>query len=314
MDILFAGTPKVAVASLKKLNTHFNIKAVITKPDLPDKRKKQFLPTPVKECAIELGIPVLHSKGDALKKEIEALKPDYVAVVAYGVLLKKDMLETAKGWVNLHFSYLPQYRGAAPVQRAIFDGHRDTGITTFLIDEGLDTGPIYLQKKVVIGNEETSGEALGRMSQIGADLLFETLVKLENKEIMPKTQSQGNYKTANKISKEEAKINWMDSNDAIVNKILSCNPQPLAWTTLLNKSENSQNKQRFIILDAQKSTNQFAKTQVGSLFIHQNACHVITKEGSIILKKVQPEGKKPMTAQAWLNGVRGISDNGATFI
>ena len=197
VKVLFAGTPEVAVPSLRALAgdaEHFEVVAVLTRPDAPTGRGRRLMPSPVKQAALELGLPVIESDPgeETFLTELTATGAEAAAVVAYGKLLKQDVLDALPmGWYNLHFSLLPQWRGAAPVQRAIWAGDDVTGATVFRITRGMDAGPILAQSTVSIGEHETSGELLARLAEDGSHLLASALLGMAEGRIVPVEQPQG---------------------------------------------------------------------------------------------------------------------------
>ena len=240
MKIVFMGTPDFAVPCLKALiDAGHEIVGVFTQPDKPVGRKQILTPPPVKQTAIENGLTVYQPnsvRSDEAISLMRDLAPDCVVVVAYGKIIPAEMLKIAPlGFVNVHGSLLPKYRGAAPIQWAVIDGEEVTGITTMQMDEGLDTGDMLEQVSTKIGENETAGELFGRLSVMGAELIVSTLKKLEEGSIIPVNQddSQSNY--AKIISKEMAKINFSKSADEIFNLIRGFNPWPVAYTIIDSK-------------------------------------------------------------------------------
>ena len=210
LNIIFMGTPDFAKESLEAIyNTESNIIAVITNPDRPKGRGMKMIASPVKEFAIEKNIPVLQpEKISNIKEILENLNPDLFCVVAYGKILPKEILKIPKiGSINVHASLLPKYRGAAPIQWAVINGEKTTGVTTMYMDEGMDTGDMILKQEVEIGKDETTGELWDRLSKIGGNLLVETVEKIE-KEIAPRKPQGTNFTMAPMLNKEIAKIDW----------------------------------------------------------------------------------------------------------
>ena len=240
MKILFMGTPEFAVPSLKKLleNAH-EICGVFTKPDKPQGRKMIITPPPVKVYAAENGLKVF--QPEKLKSEetfeiVKKLNPEIIVVVAYGKILPKNIIDFPKyGCVNVHGSLLPKYRGAAPIQWSIINGDTITGITTMYMNEGLDTGDILLQDKVFIGENENSEELKARLSVVGANLLLETLRKIENNDITPTAQNDDEASLSPPLDKITGDIDWQMSAQDIHNLVRGSNPWPIAHTTLRGK-------------------------------------------------------------------------------
>ena len=204
LKVLFAGTPDVAVPSLKLLaqdTEHFEVVAVLTRPDAPTGRGRKLVANPVKQAALELGLPVIESdpSEETFVSELAATGAQAAAVVAYGKILKQDVLDALPmGWYNLHFSLLPQWRGAAPVQRSIWAGEKVTGATVFRIVRAMDAGPILAQSTVEIGAHETAGELLSRLAEDGSRLLAASLQAMANDQIAPVEQPAGAYEVAQK--------------------------------------------------------------------------------------------------------------------
>ena len=298
MKIVFMGTPDFAVPCLKALiDAGHEIVGVFTQPDKPVGRKQILTPPPVKQTAIENGLTVYQPNSirtDEAFSLMRDLAPDCVVVVAYGKIIPAEMLKIAPlGFVNVHGSLLPKYRGAAPIQWAVIDGEEVTGITTMQMDEGLDTGDMLEQVSTKIGENETAGELFGRLSVMGAELIVSTLKKLEEGSITPVNQddSQSNY--AKIISKEMAKINFSKSADEIFNLIRGFNPWPVAYT----------------IIDS-KRLKVFAAEKIGK--INGKPGEVVSVDGGLSvcfgdgnglkLTDIQLEGAKRMSASDLLKG------------
>lgn len=231
MRIAFAGTPDAAVPTLKALiNSPHTIEFVITRPDAPKGRGRVLTPSPVAQVADEAGLEVIKtSKLSEVADRIVGL--DAVVVVAYGGLVPKELLEVPKhGWINVHFSLLPHWRGAAPVQHAIMAGDDVTGVTTFRIDEALDTGPMFAYLTSSIGNDETAGALLDRLSIEGANLALATLQGLDQGSMLPLEQPLDGVTYAPKITTDAARINWQEPALVISRKIRGVTPSPGAWT------------------------------------------------------------------------------------
>jgi methionyl-tRNA formyltransferase len=234
MRAIFFGTPEVARLALEELiSSRHDVVAVVTQPDRPKGRSGTPLPSPVKERALEAGLPVLQPqtpKQDGFADQLGAYSPGVLAVVAYGHILPVAVLEVAPA-INAHYSLLPRYRGAAPVQRAIEAGERETGVTTFLLEPSMDSGPIVMQARVDIERGETAGELLARLAPIGADLLVRSIDALEDGSIAPAAQDPALASPAPKVRPEDARIDWTLPADRIVDSIHAFNPSPGAWTT-----------------------------------------------------------------------------------
>ena len=238
LKVLFAGSPEVAVPSLRMLaedTEHFEVVAVLTRPDAPTGRGRKLVPNPVKRAALELGLPVIESdpSEETFVNELTATGAQAAAVVAYGKILKQEVLDALPmGWYNLHFSLLPQWRGAAPVQRSIWAGDTLTGATVFRIVRKMDAGPILAQSTVEIGAHETSGELLNRLAEDGSRLLAASLQALADDQIAPVEQPAGAYEIAQKITVEDARIRFDVPAFAVDRQIRACTPNPGAWCEL----------------------------------------------------------------------------------
>lgn len=298
MNIVFMGTPDFAVPCLEALieNNH-NVCAVFSQPDKPVGRKQLLLPTPVKACALKNSIAVYQPK--TLKNAeaadiISNCNPDVIIVVAYGKILPLDILSAAKyGCINVHASLLPKYRGAAPIQQAVLNGDRETGVTVMQMDEGLDTGDILLDEKTKIDINETSAQLFDRLSVIGAQALIKCLDKLEKGEIIPVKQSSVGESYAGKITKELSLINWRASAFEVHNKIRGLQTWPCAVTVINGKTVKIH---KSILSD--KTGN-----KPGAVVDNKNVLTVCCGDGKCVdILELQQQGKKRMSASAFLNG------------
>ena len=296
------GTPEFAVPSLKILiQNNYEICGVFTKPDKPQGRKQEIVPTPIKLCAQENLIPVF--QPEKLKTQetfdlVQKLNPDLIIVVAYGKILPKNIIDFPKyGCINVHGSLLPKYRGAAPIQWSIINGDQVTGISTMFMDEGLDTGDILLQSKVSINSEENSEELKQKMSVIGADLLIKTIKELENNNLKRTKQDDSQATLSPPLDKITGDINWNRPSNEIHNLVRGSNPWPIAHTTLKGKL--------FKIYKTKIST----KYSVSPGKIISTNPFIVGCGGntSIELLEVQIEGKKRMPAVEFARGYR-LSD------
>ena len=299
MRIVFGGTPDVAIPSLDALaDSRHKLVAVVTRPDAPSGRGKKLTASPVAQRAAELGIEVLkpqRPRDEDFVTRLTELAPDCCPVVAYGALLPQRVLDIPRhGWVNLHFSLLPAWRGAAPVQHAILAGDQTTGATTFRIVFELDAGPIFATVTEPIRPGDTAGDLLHRLSLSGARLLVDTLDGIENGTLtatpQPETDAQVSY--ASKINVEDARIDWTQPADVLDRLIRACAPAPGAWTTF--------RAERFKINSALISDAVLAP---GALQISKRAVRVGTATQALELHEIQAQGKKPMAAADWARGV-----------
>lgn len=295
MKIVYMGTPDFAVPSLEKLyNSRHEVTAVFTQPDKPQGRKMILTPPDVKVCAEKLGIKVFQPKTMKSEEALELVKasePDVIVVAAYGQILPKAVLDLPKyGCVNIHGSLLPKYRGAAPIQQAVLNGDRVTGVTTMQMDVGLDTGDILLTAETEIGENETSGELFDRLALLGGELILETLDKLETGEIVPKKQNESLATHTSKIDKTLCPLDFTKSAAEVHNKIRGLHPWPVATAVIGGKKVKIH--KAFV---SDKSGASGTILSVKPLII---ACG----EGSIEIAELQPEGKKRMTAEAFAAG------------
>ncbi|EMY32912.1 methionyl-tRNA formyltransferase [Arthrobacter crystallopoietes BAB-32] len=300
MRVVFAGTPPVAVPSLERLlESGFDVVAVLTREDAPVGRKKVMTPSPVAQRAAELGLPVIKANrlDEATVKEIAVAEPDVAAIVAYGGLVPETALKVpTHGWINLHFSLLPAWRGAAPVQHAVINGDDVTGASTFLLEKGLDTGPVYGTLTESIRPDDTSGELLERLSLSGAVLLVQTLSAVAAGKAMAVPQS-GEVTLAPKLGLEDGHVNWQEPALAIRRRINGVTPEPGAWTLLAG--------QRFKLgpVTLRQDRKDLAPGQV--LLASGGTASALVGTGScaVQLGLVQPAGKKMMAAADWVRGL-----------
>ncbi|MER0087446.1 methionyl-tRNA formyltransferase [Corynebacterium sp. KPL3927] len=304
MRIIFAGTPEPAVVALEKLlaSSH-EVVAVITRPDAKKGRGRSLHPSPVKALAQEHGIEVLTpatlrpgtEDGDNLRQRLAELQPEAIPVVAYGNLISKDLLDVARhGWVNLHFSLLPAWRGAAPVQAAIAAGDDITGASTFRIEEGLDTGPVFGTVTETITGTDTADDLLTRLAYSGADLLVATMDGLEAGTLEPQAQN-GEATYAPKISTAAARIDWTQPAFAIDRHIRAHTPGPGAWTLL--------DDARLKVGPVRLTEGIDKHLAPGEALISKDAVYIGTATQPVQLDRIQPPGKKMMNAADWARGL-----------
>ena len=308
MRLVFAGTPEPAAAALERLiASDHEVVAVLTRPDARRGRGRTLHPSPVKALAVEHGIAVLTpeslTRDDAIREQLKELAPDAIPVVAYGNLIPADMLDIpAHGWVNLHFSLLPKWRGAAPVQAAIAAGDAVTGATTFRINEGLDTGDILDTLETEVGEAETSGELLERLAYAGADLLVKTMDALDAGTAEPTPQpEEGTY--AHKIAPADARVDWNQPAAVIDRGIRAHTPAPGAWTM---RGEN-----RFKLGPVTPTGE--GSLAPGEAALGKNEVLVGTADGDVRLGTIQPPGKKMMNAADWARGLAADAKEGVVF-
>lgn len=300
MRVLFAGTPAVAVPSLDALvEAGFDVVAVLTRPDAPLGRKRVLTPSPVAARAAELGIEVIRAaRVDAeATANIAAAKPDVAAIVAYGGLVPPAALAIPRhGWVNLHFSLLPAWRGAAPVQRSVMAGDDVTGAVTFQLEEGLDTGPVFGTLTETVGPEDTAGQLLDRLSHSGAVLLAQTLSAIEAGKAAPVPQS-GDISLAPKLTLEDGRLNWNHPALAIGRQARGVTPEPGAWTLL--------DGQR-VKLEPVRPRPDVQGLAPGAVSLHGKDVLVGTGSHAVELTRIQPAGKKMMSAPDWARGLASL--------
>lgn len=295
MKIIYMGTPDFAVPALKSLaSSEHEVCAVFTQPDKPRGRKMVLTPPDVKVCAQSLYIPVYQPEsmknGDVLEI-IGRYNPDVIVVAAYGKILPKAVLDAPKfGCVNIHGSLLPKYRGAAPIQQSVLNGDKVTGITTMLMDVGLDTGDILLTEETEIGENETSGELFDRLAELGGKLILKTLSALEKGEITPKKQDESLATHTSKIDKSLCPIDFSKSAFEVHNKVRGLNPWPVATTKICGKNVKVY------------STRLCPKSGTNGEVISTKPLVVGCGDKSVEILELQPEGKKRMTADAFLAG------------
>lgn len=299
MRVLFAGTPEVALASLDALlASRHEVVAVLTRPDAPAGRGKTVLPSPVKMRAQEQGIEVVtpaRPREPEFLEWLEDLAPDCAPIVAYGGLIPPEALAIPTyGWVNLHFSLLPAWRGAAPVQRSILAGDDMTGASTFLLEKGLDTGPVFGVVTEPIGPRDTSGDLLGRLATSGAALLVHTLDAIEDGAASAVAQTELGVSLAPKLSVDDARIHVSDPALAIDRRIRACTPAPGAWALFGGE------RIKLFPIAAIDS----AELTPGELVVEKNRVLLGTGSTGVVLGDVQPAGKKRMSAADWARGSR----------
>ncbi|MFF2622151.1 methionyl-tRNA formyltransferase [Oerskovia jenensis] len=300
MRVLFAGTPDVAVPALDALiDSRHEVVAVLTRADAPSGRGRRLTPSPVRVRAEEAGIPVItdRPRGEEFVARLAALDVDCAPVVAYGEILRREVLDVPRfGWVNLHFSVLPAWRGAAPVQRAIIAGDEVTGATTFLIEEGLDSGPVLGTMTETIRPRDTAGDLLGRLATSGSGLLVATLDAIEDGAASPVVQPAEGISTAAKLTPEDARVRWARPALAIDRQVRGCTPAPGAWTTLPDGAR--------LGLGPVTPRPDVADLAPGELRAGKREVLVGTGTHAVALGEVAPVGKKHMAATDWARGAR----------
>ena len=307
MRVVFAGTPDAAVPSLRALiDSGHEVLAVVTRPDAAQGRGRKVVGSPVKSVALEHGIEVLTPatpSDDEFVARLRALKPDVAPVVAYGGLIPEHVLTIpSHGWVNLHFSLLPAWRGAAPVQHAIMAGDDVTGASTFVLESGLDTGPVLGTMTEAISPSDTAGDLLTRLAQAGAGLLVATLDGLEEGRLTAIPQPAEGVSHAPKITVEGVEIAWSKPAFAVDRLVRGASPAPGAWTMF--RGERLKVLRSVLVEDAAASNPDFSTLAPGELGVTKKQAFAGASGGVIELLEVQPQGKKPMRAADWARGVR----------
>ena len=301
MKLVFAGTPDVALPALETLiSSEHDVLAVITQPPARAGRGRELQPSPVHAVADKYGIKALYPDSireiDAVLRE---LQPDAIPVVAYGQLIPETMLDIpAHGWVNLHFSLLPEWRGAAPVQHCIWHGDTITGATTFRIDQGMDSGPILGHVTQLVDPKDTSGALLDRLADTGSHLLRQTLDALEAGMITPIAQQHDQATYAPKLQKSDSRIDWQLPAIEIDRRIRAMTPKPGAWTTMaLSEHEIS-------LSIGPVSTNRDIQLDPGVICVIDKNVFVGSATYALELDRIKPPGKKFMLATDWMRGLR----------
>ena len=301
MRLVFAGTPEPAVPSLALLveSSRHDVLAVLTRPDAASGRRGKLSPSPVARFALEHDIPVLRPStpnSEEFIAELAALEPECCAVVAYGALLRAGLLAVPKhGWINLHFSLLPAWRGAAPVQAAIAAGDTVTGATTFQIEPALDSGPVYGVVTETVRPTDTAGELLERLSISGAALLATTLDGIADATLTAVPQPSDGITIAPKITVEEARVRWDLPAHVVERRIRAVTPNPGAWTMI------GELRVKVGPVTVADSADTLAP---GALRVERKGVHVGTGSQPVVLGVIQAPGKKPMNAADWARGAR----------
>ena len=300
MRVLFAGTPEAAVPSLRAvLASPHEVVAVLTRPDAPAGRGRRLMPSPVAEIALAEGIEVLRPAraGDPeFLERLAEIAPDAAPIVAYGGLIPAPALAVPRhGWINLHFSLLPAWRGAAPVQHAVMAGDEVTGASTFRLEQGLDTGPVFGVVTDAIGPTDTAGDLLGRLAHAGAGLLVATLDGLEAGALVPVPQSTDGVSLAPKIRVEDARVVWTDPAMRVDRLVRGCTPAPGAWSEFRGER---------IKLGPVRPAAGVADLAAGEVRVAKNDVWVGTATHAVLLGEVKAEGKRQMPAGDWARGVR----------
>lgn len=301
MKIIFMGTSEFAVSSLAKLiESGHDVIEVVSQPDKPKGRGKKIIPTPVKTAALNHDIPVyqpLKIKNAEAVTHIHSLKPDVIVVVSYGQIIPPAILDYPRfGCINVHASLLPEFRGAAPVQRALMEGRKVTGVTTMYMDEGLDTGDIIMQNQFTLSEDIDHGQLEAILSEKGADLLIDTLKSLENGSVVRIPQDNEESTYAGMITREDEYINWDDTAVSLHNRIRALCPRPGAYTTIDGMK---------LKIFKSRVVNTNGNGVIGQVDRLSNEGFVVqTGKGLLEVMEIQKEGKKRMSSRDFLKGFK----------
>jgi methionyl-tRNA formyltransferase len=304
LRIVFCGTPEFAVPSLRRLaeRPEFSVEAVITQPDRPRGRGQHVSSSPVKEAALEIGLHVYQPetiKSESAQEFLKRVAPDAVVIIAYGQIIPARLLTIPRlGWLNLHASLLPRYRGAAPIHWAIANGETATGLTTMQIDAGMDTGPTLLRREVEIGPDETAPELAARMSAIGADLIAESLLRFDREGISPTPQDEKAASYAPILKKEDGRIDWRRPAHQIYNRMRGFAPWPGSYSTFRGQTCHLWGR-------PETRNAEGARITPGEIVPSTKEIYVACGEGTCLrLESVQVEGRKKISAREFANGAR----------
>ncbi len=309
LNVIYMGTPGFAVAPLQAiLHAGHRVLAVVTVPDKPAGRGQKVHTSAVKDFAVAHNLLVLQPEKlrDAdFVKTLQTLQPDAMVVVAFRMLPQVVWSIPKLGTFNLHASLLPQYRGAAPINWAVINGEKESGVTTFLLDDNIDTGNILLQQKVALAPKETAGTLHDTLMEVGANLVVKTLEALASGSIKPQLQTEnGDLRKAPKIFREDCRINWSQPGSKIEAHIRGLSPYPAAFTTVHSADINGDMKitTATFLADAEKAEKPMMK-------IVGKQLHVLLPDGTIVLENVQLQGKRAMSATDFINGIREKQQN-----
>ena len=310
LRIVFAGTPSFASQHLKAILKHCDVVAVYTQPDRPAGRGRKLTPSPVKQLAIESNIPVYQPrtlKSEEAQANLAALKPDLMIVVAYGLLLPQTVLDMpTHGCINVHGSLLPAWRGAAPIQRSLMAGDKETGVTIMQMDSGLDTGDMLHKVSLTIEAIDTSGSIYDKLANIGETALIQVIEQVANGSLTPERQDNTLASYAHKITKEEGRIDWTLSAETISCHIRGLNPWPIAWTTI--------NEEVVRCWEVSHIDNSDSGEKPGVILQANKSGLVIScGQGAITLTQIQLPGKRAMIIPDVLNSRKALFAIGSSF-
>lgn len=306
MRVVFFGTPDFAVPSLRALlGEGFDVRAVVTQPDRPRGRSRSTLvPSPVKLAAEAEGVPVLQPErptGDAFLRQLAEPRPDIGVVVAYGHILKPEVLRIPpRGMVNVHPSLLPALRGAAPIEWAILNGLDTTGVSIMQMDPAMDAGPILLQLPTPLPPDETGGELSARLAELGAQALVEALALLEQGALTPVPQDHARASHAPKVTRDIARIDWTQPADAVARTVRALDPRPGAWTELRSGGGTGDEGRVEVKLYGARPAS--GAGSPGEVLTADGQLLIAAGSGAVAVEEVQPAGKPRMAAAAWMRG------------
>ncbi len=296
---VFMGTPVAAVPILSALRGVADVALVVTRPDRARGRSSRLVPPPAKEAALEAGLAIVQpSSGTELFEAVAAVEPDVAVVAAYGRIIRPDLLAVPRhGFINVHYSLLPRWRGASPVVRAILAGDETTGVSLMVMDEGLDTGPVFASEAVAILGDDTTGVLTGRIAEVAGRLLAAELPPYLEGRLTPVPQDDSQATAAAKVTTEEAHVDpTRHSAVSIVRAVRAFNPRPGAWSIV--------DGHRLKIWRAIEAPSD---SEVGVARLEEGSVVLGTRDGAVELLEVQPAGKPSMEAGAWMNGRRGVA-------
>lgn len=298
MRLVFAGTPEAAVPTLRRLHEHHDVVAVVTRPDAPLGRRRVLTPSPVAAAAAELGLPLLKTVrlDDDTTDHLAALNPDLGVIVAYGGLVRERLLAVPEhGWINLHFSILPAWRGAAPVQRALIAGDEELGASVFALVPELDAGDVFATQTVAVPPEATAGEALATLAEAGAPLTLSVVDQIADGSAVSVPQ-RGAPTYAAKLSREDGRIDWSAPLNAVYGRFRGVTPEPGAFTTVSDAALK--------LLAARAATGE-PRLAPGVVRAGDGEILIGTGTDPLAVSRLQPAGRGPMSAADWLRGQRG---------
>ena len=298
LRVVFMGSPVFALHTLSALARTYDVVGVVTQPDRASGRGRQLKAPPVKSLAAEMNIPVLQPEKKDIPDVTAQLREwnlDLIVVAAFGQILKKDALDLPRlGCINVHASLLPRWRGAAPINAAILAGDEETGVTVMKMDAGLDTGPTLSRRSIAIGRDDTAGSVLQALSQLGADLLIETLPDFISGKLIPRPQSEVGITYAPMLKKEDGLLDFSRPADELERRVRAMNPWPGAWFVWNGKA----------LKVARASHKDLGGKKIGSRFTVEEKPAVMTCDGALVMEEVQPAGKKVMSGKSFLAGTR----------